>query len=212
MGQGVEKSVLYVNDLDAMISFDFQDRAANLCDLDGVYREYFAKLAGDPGYNVFSYISSHDTKLFPRGRLIDGSTALLLAPRWVQVVYGDETARPPGPFTNSDSQQAMRSDMNWNAIKDSVLAHWARLTQSRARYRAFARVSANPYVFSRVAASGGDRILAAIGVNGEQELSVGDIFANGVRLRDAYTGCEVTVSGGKMKVLSDGAVLLEATP
>lgn len=216
-GHGVEKSALYANGFDAMINFDFQDRAANLRDLDGVYRDYSAKLAGDPGYNVLSYISSHDTKLFPRGRLIDGGTALLLAPGGVQIFYGDETARPPGPFTNSDPQQATRSDMNWNAINDSVLAHWTKLTQFRARHPAVARgrhakLSASPYVFSRVAADGSDRIVAAIGVNGEQELSVGDVFANGVSLRDAYTGREVTVSGGKVKVLGEGVVLLEARP
>lgn len=213
-GQGTEKSALYSNGFDALINFDFQSRAQGLTDLESVYRDYAARLSDKPGYNVLSYISSHDTKLFPRNHLIDGGTALMLAPGGIQIFYGDETARPPGPATSSDPQQATRSDMNWNSINQTVLTHWTKLVQFRTRHPAIARgahlrLSTNPYVFSRIDADGGDRIVAAVGANGELELAVGDAFKDGALLHDAYSGRDMSVSGGKVKLMAEGVVLLE---
>lgn len=217
-GYGLEKGLLYENGFDAMINFDFQDRAMSIREIDSVYREYAGKLAGKPGYNVLSFLSSHDTRLFNRSALFDGGTALLLAPGGVQIFYGDETARPEGATANADPQQGTRSDMNWGSVDQKVLAHWRKLGQFRARHVALARgahktlSSSRPYAFARVHESG-DKIIAVVGAKGEVEFGVEKVFADGTRLLDAYSGREVTVAGGKVKLQADnGIALLEVKP
>jgi alpha-amylase len=89
------------------------------------------------GFNVLSYLSSHDTRLFREGDR-RAAELLLLAPGSVQIFYGDESARPFGP-TGSDPLQGTRSDMNWQDISGSqaaTVAHWQRLGQFRARHPA----------------------------------------------------------------------------
>ncbi|GAA5183813.1 hypothetical protein GCM10025771_36320 [Niveibacterium umoris] len=213
-GQGIEKSPLYGNGFDALINFDFQGRVSSSRDLDSLFHDYAARLSGKPGYNVLSYLSSHDTRLYPRNRLIDGGTALLLAPGGVQIFYGDETARPNGPTVPSDAQQATRSDMNWNSINQTVLAHWSKLTRFRARHPALARgahhrLATSPYVFSRVIDGGGDAIVAALGATGEVDIPVAGVFKEGAQLVDAYSGRESTVINGKVHLLGESVVLLE---
>ncbi len=216
-GASVDRSPLYDNGFDALINFDFQGRLALVSDLDSIYETYARHLSGKPGYNVLSYISSHDTRLFSRDRLIDGGTALLLAPGGVQIFYGDETARPPGPTVDSDPQQATRSDMNWRDIDQAVLKHWQKLASFRARHVAIARgahmkLADRPYVFSRIDADSGDRIVVAVDAHGKVEIPVGTAFSEGDRVIDAYTGREASVSAGRVRLEAVGVVLLEAWP
>jgi alpha-amylase len=114
-GHGVMQSDYYRHGFDAMINFDYQDQAAKasgcLSSIDLTWQQMADKLQT---FNVLSYLSSHDTRLFREG----GSTAaelLLLAPGAVQLFYGDESARPFGP-TGSDPLQGTRSDMNWQDV------------------------------------------------------------------------------------------------
>lgn len=214
-GQGIDRSRLYDAGFDALINFDFQERLQGSPALDRVYSEYAAQLGGSPGYNVLSYLSSHDTRLFPRDKLRDGATALMLAPGGVQIFYGDETARPPGPVPQGDPQQATRSPMNWNKVDEALLSHWRKLGQFRSRHPALARgqhlkLQDKPYVFSRTHAASGDRIVAAVGARGEVLLPVGDAFVEGAMVIDAYSGQSARVEGGKVKLSAEGVVLLEA--
>ncbi|GAA3598627.1 alpha-amylase [Gibbsiella greigii] len=172
-GHGVMKSDYYHNGFDAMINFDFQDRAAEalncFSNIDPTYQQMADKLQG---FNVLSYISSHDTRLFfssdAKGSLPLQQRAadlLLLAPGAVQIYYGDESARAFGP-TGSDPLQGTRSDMNWQELqgaKAPVLAHWQRLGEFRARHPAIgagtqqSQQNARYYAFSRQHA--GDKVM-----------------------------------------------------
>jgi alpha-amylase len=159
-----------------------------------------------------SYLSSHDTKLYPRDRLIDAGSALLLAPGGVQIFYGDETARPAGPATSGDPQQATRSDMNWSNADTAVFAHWQKLGQFRVRHVALARgvhkkLSDAPYAFSRV--YGGDKVVAVPKANGDVTIPVAGVFRDGEMLRDAYSGTDVKVADGVIRLIAKGTVLLE---
>jgi alpha-amylase len=213
---------------DNLINFDFQHRLAEILGapeakaetdrwsrIDALYAEYAAKISADPTFNVLTYISSHDTRLFDRKKLFPAGTALLLAPGGVQIFYGDESARPPGPTPNSDPQQNTRSDMNWQAMDQELLAHWRALGQFRRRHVALAKgahrkLGDAPYTFARVHRE--DRVVAAVGVKGQVALPVGDVFPEGARVQDAVTGAQAVVAGGKVIITAGphGVVLLEA--
>ena len=216
-GHGIQRDALFDAGFDNMINFDFQSRASvsTLPELDRVFAEYAQALAQPATHNVLSYLSSHDTRLFDRTRLIEGADALLLAPGGVQIFYGDETARPPGPIVPSDPQQATRSDMNWDSVDTAVLGHWRKLGSFRARHVALARgqhvkLADAPYAFSRKTAD--DRVVVALGAKATLKLPVDGVFADGTLVRDAYSGATATVTGGTVEVTADpsGVVLLEA--
>ncbi|WP_243286791.1 alpha-amylase family glycosyl hydrolase [Geothrix terrae] len=212
-GAGPEKHKMTGFGFDAMINFDFQQQDGAFAKPEKLFRSYAQAQAGKP-VHMLNYLSSHDTELFDRGRLIEGGTALLLAPGGVQIFYGDETARPEGPMPRTDKQQATRSDMNWGKVDAKVLAHWRKLGTFRARHRALAtgehkQLGDAPYTFSRIEAASGDRVVVALGAQGQVSLPVAGVFADGETLRDAYTGRTATVAGGKVALQAEGTALLE---
>ncbi|WP_199350921.1 alpha-amylase family glycosyl hydrolase [Haliangium ochraceum] len=221
---------------DNLINFDFQNQLGDILRgpaserwqrLDDLYADYAAQISDDASFNVLSYISSHDTKLFDREALVAAGTALLLAPGGVQIFYGDESARPLGPSVSSDPQQNTRSDMNWDALADDVLAHWQTLGRFRRRHVALAKgthqkLGDAPYVFAR-SRDDDAVVVALLGQLGEAgadasetvRVPVGDVFPVGTRLRDAATGAplevETDASGGAVALTpgASGVVLLE---
>ncbi|KNC90728.1 alpha-amylase [Trabulsiella odontotermitis] len=137
-GHGVMQSEYYRHGFDAMINFDYQDQAAKAADclanMDENWQQMAEKLQD---FNVLSYLSSHDTRLFREGES-RAAELLLLAPGAVQIFYGDESSRPFGP-TGSDPLQGTRSDMNWQDVSGksaSGVKHWQILGQFRARHPA----------------------------------------------------------------------------
>lgn len=214
---GVERDAYFDNGFDSLLNFDFQDHQLDdLAALDRLYADYADKLAsgrssGKP-FDALSYVSSHDTKLYPRDGMMAAGSALLLAPGGVQIFYGDETARPPGPATSGDPQQATRSDMNWTSPETAVLTHWQKLGQFRNRHVALARgahrkLGEHPYAFSRV--WGTDRIVAVPRADGPITVPVKGVFSDGEMVRDAYSGATVKVEGGVVGLVAQGTVLLE---
>jgi alpha-amylase len=198
---------------DAMLNFDFQQQEEGFAKPEKLFKSYAQAQAGKP-VHMLNYISSHDTELFDRARLLEGGAALLLAPGGVQIFYGDETARPLGLEPRTDKQQATRSDMNWTSPDAKVLAHWRKLGTFRARHRALAsgehrQLAETPYTFSRVEPTSGDRVVVALGAKGPVSLTVAGVFADGLTLRDAYTGRTAQVLGGKVNLEAEPVVLLE---
>ncbi|MCX9069822.1 alpha-amylase [Citrobacter portucalensis] len=137
-GHGVMQSDYYRRGFDAMINFDYQEQATKavdcLANMDVTWQQMAEKLQD---FNVLSYLSSHDTRLFREGG-DKAAELLLLAPGAVQLFYGDESARPFGP-TGSDPLQGTRSEMNWQDVAGksaAIVAHWQRISQFRARHPA----------------------------------------------------------------------------
>lgn len=164
-GHGVMKSDYYASGFDAMINFDYQEQAAKAVDclatIDPTWQQMSDKLQQ---FNVLSYLSSHDTRLFREGGQ-KAAELLLLTPGAVQIFYGDETQRPFGP-TGSDPLQGTRSDMNWQDAggkQAATLAHWQKLSQFRARHQAIGAGKQTTlsvkqgYAFSRV--RGDDKVM-----------------------------------------------------
>ncbi|MFK3659540.1 alpha-amylase [Scandinavium sp. NPDC088450] len=137
-GHGVMQSEYYRHGFDAMINFDYQDQAAKAVDCFATVDMTWQHMAESlQSFNVLSYLSSHDTRLFRDGGS-EAAELLMLAPGAVQIFYGDESARPFGP-TGSDPLQGTRSDMNWQDVSGknaATVAHWQKLGQFRARHPA----------------------------------------------------------------------------
>lgn len=226
-GHGVSKDGYYAQGFDALINFNFQDAASkalgNPLAIDELWQYYAESLNSDPDFNALSYVSSHDTSLF-FDRYAEGSldkqkqagSLLLLTPGAVQIFYGDENARPPGPKT-SDAQQATRSDYLWNANPE-VLDHWARLGRFRRKHEAVGagnhtKLADAPYTFKR---SLGDDVVYVVlrgdaDESGDASVEVGADWPDGTSVRDAYYGRSTTVQEGKVSlpVAPTGVLLLE---
>ena len=227
-GHGLQRSAYFDGGFDSVLNFDFQhELGALLADvdtatpfgrgllwrrLDQLFARYAAALA-DGDFDVLSYLSSHDTCLFDRNLLRLAATALLLLPGGVQIFYGDETARPPLAAPEADPAQATRSDMNWDSVDESLLAHWQRLGQFRHRHVALARgahrrLCVAPYVFARTDAASGDSVLVAWGPGGAR-VDVSAVCADGTQWRDAASGATWRVADGHIEIDVDELLLLE---
>lgn len=221
-GAGLERTDYYDQGFDALINFTFQGET-----LDGpayrpetlpkIYRTYAETLAAQNS-NVLSYISSHDTRLFPRNKLISGLTAQLLLPGALEVFYGDETARPY-VSARPDLIMGTRGPMNWTEVDEAVKRHFEKLGQFRARNLAVGagrhtELSAKPFVFQRTYEQAGFTNTIVVALDqpaGGVSLEVGTAFPEGALLRDAYTGYGYRVENGQVLVAADpsGIVLLE---
>jgi alpha-amylase len=203
-----------------MLNFELQGRVASIvagkpAELDAMFSEYAELSHGRPAH-MLSYLSSHDTELFDRAHLIEAGTALLLAPGGVQIFYGDEVARPPGPTPKTDPPQATRSDMPWDHPDEAVLSHWRALGSFRSHHVAIAhgahtRLAARPYVFSRVDSApdgSGDRVVIAIDVPAGATIPLRTVFSDGQALRDAYAGIAYVVHAGSITIAAASRIVL----
>ncbi|MGZ6142390.1 MAG: alpha-amylase [Myxococcales bacterium] len=177
-GHGVSKDAYYSDGgFDSLINFDFQGAirdllaasgslAAGSATLETLYANYAGLISADPAFDVLSYLSSHDTRLFfsdiaknDPAMQRQAATALLLAPGGAQIFYGDESGRKLGPAL-SDAVQGTRSDMNWSSIDQGILSHFQKLAGFRKKHAAVGagthtKIASpqNTYAFSRKAAS-----------------------------------------------------------
>lgn len=75
------------------------------------------------------------------------------------------------------------------------------------------QIAAEPYTFSRTLQQGGadDRVVIVIGAVDETTVEVGEVFADGSWLRDAYSGNEAQVRNGQAKLQAHpkGVMLIE---
>jgi len=219
---GDRKVNYFENGFDGLINFDFRNEA-NM-DFEPLFSKYNTLLQNDlKGYTVMNYVSSHDDS-WPfdkkRVRPFESGTKLLLAPGIAQVYYGDESVRPLDiPGTQGDA--TLRSFMNWKEMttdvyRQAVLEHWQKLGCFRRAHPAIGagvhqQISATPYVFSRSFQKDSfeDRVVVGLQLNtGTKTIPVGQLFANGTRLRDAYSGKIATVTDGKITLTTDYMILL----
>lgn len=227
-GHGLERSAYFDHGFDSVINFGFQHELKRIVQstdmnaaygrqlawmrLDKLYGRYARELS-DRSYDVLSYLSSHDTELFPRPLMHFGATALMLLPGGIQIFYGDETARPPSLEAVGDPAQATRSDMNWDDLDPSLLDHWRKLGTFRRRHPALARgthrrIANEPYVFLRTDARSADAVIVGIGM-GQVRLQVAEYFGHAGSVRDFYTGRTYDISDGNLEISVADIALLE---
>jgi alpha-amylase len=221
-----DKKVNYFqNGFNNMINFEFKWDARGT--YESIFSKYSDKLNGVlKGYSVLNYISSHDdgSPFDPkREKTIEAGTKLLLSPGISQVYYGDETGRSLViEGTNGDA--TLRSFMNWNDIKTNIttqktLEHWQKLGQFRRNHPAVGAgihkqiSTGNNYIFARLFTKENYNDVVVVGLDfptGKKEIYVDNLFSEGTKVKDAYSGKMAVVTNGKVEIDSEfGIVLLE---
>ena len=219
---GDKKVNYYENGFNNMINFEFKWDAKK--DYEYLFSKYSKILNGElKNYSVLNYLSSHDDGgPFDAARTNNKETAtkLLLSPGLAQIYYGDESARSL-IVAGTQGDATLRSLMNWEDIKSNpetqkALLHWQKLGQFRKNHPAIGagihqKISSQPYVFSRTYTTNTYTDQVIIGLDlpiGKKELSVGTIFTNGTKVKDAYSGKETTVVNGKVSIDSEFDIVL----
>ena len=219
---GDKKVNYFENGFTSLINFDFRNEAK--MDYEPLFSKYNDILQNDlKGNTVMNYVSSHDDS-YPfdkkREKTFESATKLLLAPGISQVYYGDESARSLD-IEGTQGDATLRSFMNWNDIDDNsktqdVLAHWQKLGTFRSNHPSVGggkhnQITAKPYVFSRTftQAEYTDKVVIGLDLpKGEKEIAVGTIFADGTKVKDAYSGKTAIVTNGKVNLNTAFRILL----
>lgn len=223
---GNKKVNYFQHGFNSLINFEFKWNAAKL-NFEKLFSKYNTQLQEAlKGHSVLNYISSHDDgKPFDanRDKPYESGTLLLLSPGISQVYYGDETARSL-VVAGTEGDATLRSFMNWDDVASNpetqkVLNHWQKLGQFRKNHPAIGagihqQITQRPYVFSRSYSSEKiqDQVVVGLELNhGPKEVSVGNIFKNGMTVKDAYSDKTSVVKDGKVKIDTDyNLLLLEA--
>ena len=219
---GDKKVNYFENGFTGLINFAFPNEAKMS------YEELFSKysniLNNDlKGKTVMNYVSSHDdSNPFDKKREkpFESANKLLLAPGISQTYYGDESARSLD-IEGTQGDATLRSNMNWEDLKTNpktkeVALHWQKLSNFRKNHLAVgagihAQISAAPYVFSRNYSKEKYSDTVVVGLDlpiGQKEISIGTIFKNGTKVRDAYSGMTSFVTNGYVKFDTSFTVLL----
>ncbi len=219
---GDKKVNYFENGFTGLINFAFPYEAK--MGYEELFSKYSTILNSDlKGNTVMNYISSHDdSNPFDKKRekTLESATKLLLAPGISQTYYGDESARSLD-IAGTQGDATLRSFMNWEDIKTNpktaeIELHWQKLSNFRKNHLAVgagvhAQITSTPYVFSRTFVKGKRNDAVVIGLdlpNGPKEISVGTIFKNGTKVKDAYSGKTSIVKDGKVKFDSNYSILL----
>ena len=219
---GDKKVNYFENGFTGLINFDFRNEAK--MKYEDLFSKYNSILQKDlKGNTVMNYISSHDDGDpydKKREKTFESGTKLLLAPGISQVYYGDESARSL-EIEGTIGDATLRSMMNWEDIKTNpetqkTLLHWQKIGVFRKNHPAIGagihqEISASPYVFSRTFTQDNFTDEVVIGLDlaiGQKEISVGTIFQDGTKLKDAYSGKKVVVADGKVRINSEFSIVL----
>lgn len=212
---------------DSLINFGFKQDAK--ADYEGLFASYSQRLAGEfRGHGVLNYLSSHDDDQpfdATRSKTYEAANKLLLSPGSAQIYYGDETARTLQAAT-AQGDAKLRAPMNWQDLvptspnyraTQALLRHWQLLGRFRQAHLAIGagrhqQLASQPYTFARLYQQSDrhDKVVVALDLSPGQsvEIQVAPVFADGVTVRDAYSGIQGKVRQGKFTLAKPGRVAL----
>ena len=208
-----DRKVNYFNEsFDALINFDL--RTTGDKSYEDVFSNYSDILNTEmSGFGTLNFLSSHDeNNPFDKARKKTYETAirLLLTPGTSQIYYGDEVGRTL-LIEGTTGDATLRSAMNWDDINNNLemqklMEHWQKLGQFRNRHMAVGAgvhkmIAESPYTFSRRYTKGDheDKVVVALDVSQDKKnISVSNVFEDGTKLKDAYSGKEMIVEKGSV--------------
>lgn len=208
---------------ESLINFDFKYDAEN--EYEAIFSKYDGLLHGGTleGLNVLNYLSSHDdgAPFDPyREKSEEAAVKLLLSQGAAQIYYGDESDRSL-VIEGTQGDATLRSFMNWEDTEQTdsvqqILEHWNKLGTFRNAHVAVGAgrhqmLSENPYTFSRTFSEGAysDKVVIALDTpEGDKSIETGNVFQEGVVLRDHYSGQEAEVNNGRASLNSPFTIVL----
>lgn len=181
----------------SMVNFFFPKHG----DLDGIvytWQAYSDSLQNYTNWHPFSYLNNSYHRDADMDNMIDCGTTLLLAPGVAQIFYGDETGRKLSDAKyNVDSDQAFRSDMNWNDINHEQLNHFQKLGKIRQENPVISTGKQRTIdTHTCLRYDDNNKVLIRIAPENNQAISVADIFGEGVSVTELYTGQTAIVRDG----------------
>ena len=183
----------------SMVNFFFPKHG----DLDNIvytWQAYADSLGTHQDWHPFSYLNNSYHRDADMLNMIDCGTSLLLTPGVAQVFYGDETGREMSDARfNVDSDQAFRSDMDWEKINYPLLRHFQRLGKIRRENPVIGAGRQRTIdVHTCLRYNANDSILIRLMPNNGQSIDVAEYFKNGETLTELYTGQRAMVDDGKI--------------
>lgn len=183
----------------SMVNFYFPKHG----DLDGIvytWQSYADSVAAYTNWHPFSYLNNSYHRDADMSNMVDCATSFLLTPGVAQIFYGDETGRKLSDAQyNVDSDQAFRSDMNWNDINPELLLHFQKLGQIR---------RSNPVIgtgkqrtidaHTCLRYNDTDVLLIRLIPNEWKPIQVSSIWKDGTKVQELYTGQVAEVKDGKI--------------
>lgn len=195
----------------SMVNFYFPKRG----DLDGIvytWQAYSDSIAAHPDWHPFSYLNNSYHRDADMQRMRDCATTLLLAPGAVQLFYGDESGRKLSDARyNVDSDQAFRSDMNWEEMDTVLLEHFRKLGQIRTSNPVIATGRQTTLdVHTCLREKDGEKVLIRLYPENGTPIDVDGLFPEGASVVELYSGKEAEVRGATVRFpagLSEVAVI-----
>lgn len=181
----------------SMVNFFFPKHG----DLDNIvytWQAYADSISAHPGWHPFSYLNNSYHREADMENMIDCASCLLLAPGVAQIFYGDETGRKLSDARfNVDSNQAFRSDMDWNDVDSTLLKHFRTLGKIRRSNPVIGTGRQRTIdVHTCLRYNDQDTLLIRLLPEKSKNISVKDVFEDGTELVELYTGQTAVVKKG----------------
>lgn len=199
---------------DSMINFDTCGGGSlGSSKLAGKYSDYAAAINTKDDFNVLSFLSSHDEVLANQSQdMYYLGSAFLLLPGGVQIYYGDESGRGMVPGLSFDgyggSGHSLRSDMNWDSLDESLIAHWQKVGTFRNNHISIgagantALTASEGVAFGRTYSknSVNDKAAGVVGAGANKAVTVNvsSLWDDGTVLVNAYDDSTAVVEGGSV--------------
>lgn len=183
----------------SMVNFYFPKHG----DLDNIvytWQAYADTLHAHPDWHPFSYLNNSYHRDADMTNMIDCATTFLLTPGAAQIFYGDETGRElSNARFNVDSDQAFRSDMNWEDINQNQLHHFQKLGKIRQANPVIGtghQLTIDVHTCARYNET--DTIIIRVLPIAGKTISVNNFFEDGITLTELYTGQTAKIVNGKI--------------
>lgn len=181
----------------SMVNFYFP-KQGDLDDIVYTWQAYADSVAAHADWHPFSYLNNSYHRDANMENMIDCATTLLLAPGVAQIFYGDESGRKLSDARfNVDSDQAFRSDMDWNEVDNNLLKHFQRIGKIR-RENTVIGIGRQRTIDTHtcVRYNEKDKLVIRVEPIEGQKISLGGEFVEGEKVIELYTGQTSIVNNG----------------